>query len=190
MKTAGPILAIALAAALGACAQHNAQSAVAPNPGRGVTAQGAAGTCPLAQLHNLSATVEDTPDGVAITFTGPRDDRDQIRENVHAMEDANKKQGDAFASCPCGQAQSAGAAEAQGAQPGGLTSVQAAPRAAVAADAAVDNISTGAVLKLTAKNKGEIGALRDQAREDVQALRTECLKEGGKRGGYESPGQP
>jgi hypothetical protein len=177
MKNVGPVLGIVLAAALGACAESNAPGAVAQN------AAGAAGarTCSLAQLHNLSGTVVDTPQGVAITFTGPHDDLDQIRENVHAMADANDKQGDAFASCPCGRAPTAGAAEAQGANPyqdqGGRTSMQPTPRTAVAADASVDNIATGAVLKLKAKDKGQIGALRNDARRTLHAILTECRRQ-------------
>jgi hypothetical protein len=184
MRNAGAILGFVLAAALGACAQHHPQSAAAKNPAT-AAARGVAATCPLAQLRNLRASVTDTPDGVAITFAGPRDDRDQIRDNVHAMADANDKHGDAFASCPCGRAPSAGAAEAQGAYPyqGGRTSMQPTPRTPIAADASVDNTTTGAVLKLKAKNKGEIGALRNQVHEDVHGVLTECRRQAVKGGG-------
>jgi len=191
MRTAGSILGIVLAAALGACAHHQAQNVGAQNPSQGgVTAQGTAATCPLAQLHGISATVADIHDGVAVTFTGPQDELDRLRNNVHAMGDANDKQGDAFAACPCG-AERGGAAMAQGATPykGGQTSMQAAPEKMVPADSKVDEIPTGAVLKLTAKNKGDVAKLRRDVRKDVQAVRTGCLMQGGQRG-YENPNQP
>jgi hypothetical protein len=190
MRTAGSILGIVLAAALGACAHHNAQNAGAQNPSQGgTTAQGTAATCPLAQLHGINATVTDIHEGVAVTFTGPKDQLDQLRDNVKAMGDANDKQGDAFAACPCG-VERGGAAEAQGAKPyqTGQTSMQGVTRM-VPADSKVDEIPTGAVLKLTAKNKGDVGKLRQDVRRDVQALRAGCLMQGG-QGGYENPNQP
>jgi hypothetical protein len=175
MKTAGPLLGIVLVAALGACV-HTYTRSVVPI-GVSARAREIAPTCPLAQLHNLDGSVTNTPDGVAITFTGPHDDLDQIRDNVHAMEDANRRRGDAFAACPCGRAPSAGAAEAQGANPerGGRTSMQPTrPSRPIAADASVREIPTGAVLRLTARNRGEIGALRNQARENVEGILTTC----------------
>jgi hypothetical protein len=173
MKNAGPILGIVLVAALGACVHYTRVVPV------GTSARGPAivPTCPLAQLHNLDGSVTNTPDGVAITFTGPHDDLDQIRSNVRAMQDANNRRGDAFAACPCGRAPSAGAAEAQGVnrERGGRTSMQPTPpRIPVLADATVQEIPTGAVLRLTARNKGDIGFLRNQARENVNGILTTC----------------
>jgi hypothetical protein len=57
------------------------------------------------------------------------------------------------------------------------------PRTAIAADASVDDVATGAVLKLTAKDKGQIGALRHQIREDVRELLTWCRHEPAGQGG-------
>jgi hypothetical protein len=170
MNTAGPILGIVLVAALGACVHTVTRVPVG-------TSARIAPTCPLAQLHNLDGSVTNTPEGVAITFTGPHDDLNQIRNNVRAMEDANRRRRDPFAACPCGRAPSAGAAEAQGAnrERGGRASMQPPlPRGPIAADASVKEIPTGAVLTLTARNRGEIGALRSQARENVEGILTTC----------------
>jgi acylphosphatase len=165
MKNAGPILGIVLVLAVGACV-HTFEPSTA-SIGRSTRV---APTCPLAQLHNLDGSVTNTPDGVAITFTGPHDDLDQIRSNVRAMQAANNRMGDAFRACPCGRAPSAGAAEAQG----GRTAMQPTPRRPIAAVATVQEIPTGAVLRLTAKNRGEIGFLRSEARENVQGILTTC----------------
>jgi len=166
MKNAGPLLGIVLVAALGACVHTYGPSSASI----GRSTRAIAPTCPLAQLHNLDGSVTNTPDGVAITFTGPHDDLDQIRSNVRAMVDANSRRGNPFAACPCGRAPSAGAAEAQG----GRTSMQPRPNRPIAADASVSEIPTGAVLRLTARNKGDIGFLRSEARENVNGILTTC----------------
>jgi hypothetical protein len=121
--------------------------------------------------------VADIRDGVAITFTGPSGALDQLRANVHAMKDANDKQKDAFASCPCAARAILGAAErmpekALGEKPLGATQ----PRATYVAIAKVDDTTTGAILKLTAKDKADVQALRTAVREDVRELHKSCLK--------------
>jgi hypothetical protein len=190
MRTAGTILGIALAAALGACAHHQAQGgAQAAQPG-GATAA----ACPMAQLRGVHATTADIKDGVAITFTAPESERDRIRENVKAMIEANDKRGDAFAACPCAAAGALGAAEAMpgekgergqtAMQPGTgtLTTVTVMPRA----DAKEEDISTGAILRLTAKDGSQVTALRKAARNDVHAFKKTCVSV---RAPTEEPGE-
>lgn len=159
MRIAGLIGSVVLTGALAACAHHPQPGATAPQgyaPSVGLSAG-----CPLAQLKDVHATVTDIDHGVAITFTGPKSDRDQLRDNVHAMADANDKQGSAFAACPCGQTNSAT----------GVMEAMPGP----AADASVKEIMTGAILKLTAKNDSEVGALRAATRDNVKALDKSCL---------------
>lgn len=182
MKIAGSVLALALVAGLGACSHNNTQSAGAQSPQGQSQAQASAASCPMAQLPGVHATVADTSDGVAITFTGPQNEVDQLRQNVHAMSDANDKQGNAFAACPCAFGQS-GSAEAmpgnesqsgqQGGQWNGNTSMQPA---SVQADAKVDEIPTGAVLELKAKDKSQVQTLRDDVRSEVHSMKENgCL---------------
>lgn len=196
MRTAGSILGILLAGALGACAHHNAQNAGAQAPNQAQPQMASAGTCPLAQLPGVHATVADIGDGVAITFTAPQSELDQLRQNVHAMADSNDKQGDPFAACPCGQAGAGGSAEPmpsdqsgsgtygaygssnsgqmnQGAQMNQGTTMAQIP----AADAKVDEIPTGAVLELQSKDKTQISALRMNVRQNVHALKQGCLSQ-------------
>jgi hypothetical protein len=159
MRIVGLIGSVVITAALVGCAEHNKPGATAPigyAPSAGMAA-----ACPLAQLQNLHATVTDIDHGVAITFTGPKSERNQLRDNVHAMADANDKQGNAFAACPCGQAN----------KTTGVTEAMPGP----AADASVKDISTGAILKLTAKNDSEVDALRSATRDNVSALDKGCL---------------
>jgi hypothetical protein len=190
MRTAGWILCAALAAAVGACAHRNVQGPAAENAG---AAQPAG--CPLAQLQGVHATVADIRDGVAITFTGPQGELDQLRDNVHAMADANDKQGDAFAACPCGVSERAmGTAESMpgdhATTPGGGPSETGARKSTAQkplAEAKVDEIATGAVLKLKAKDSTEAGALRAATRENVRAMRKNCLGRAAGQGESQSP---
>jgi hypothetical protein len=163
MRIAGLIGSIVLAGALGACAEHE-QGATAPQGYTAASGVAAARTvCPLAKLTGVHATVSEIDKGVAITITEPKHDIDTIRDNVHAMADANDKQGNAFAACPCGATNAAAGA------------TEAMPRPA--ADASVKNIETGAILKLTAKKDSDIDALRSFTHDDVMALKRSCLKE-------------
>jgi hypothetical protein len=159
MRIAALIGSVVLTGALAACAQHNQPGATAPQ-GYAPSAGIAAG-CPLAQLKNVHATVSDIDHGAAIIFTAPKSDRDQLRDNVHAMADANDKQGSAFAACPCGQTNAAT----------GVTEAMPGP----AADASVKDITTGAILKLTAKSDGDVDSLRSAVRDNVKALDKSCL---------------
>jgi hypothetical protein len=167
MRTAGYVLCTLLAAAVGACAHR------APGPAETAQAKAAAPApaCPLTKLVGVRATVADIRDGVAITFTAPEGELDQLRNNVHAMADAEEKQHDAFASCPCAE-HAAGAAEKMPMSPVEQAATQ--PQK-VKADAKVDEISTGAVLKLTAKDHKDINALRAEVREDLRGLKKNCL---------------
>jgi hypothetical protein len=174
MKTAASIVGIVLATALGACAHHNVQSAGAQGPAQ---AQGnVASTCELTQIPGVHASVADIHKGVAITFTGPEKQLDQLRDAVHKMADANDKRGNAFAVCPCSSgAYGQGAAEAMpgtATQPGLTTP---------AAKSSVDDIPTGAVLELTAKDDKDVQALREIVRQDVRTLRQNCLSQQGQQ---------
>lgn len=183
MRTAGSILGIVLAAALGACAHHQAQTAAqAPSQAQ------VAAACPIAQIPGVHASVADINKGVAITFTGPQNALDQLRDNVHKMADANDKQGDAFAVCPCASMTAQGAAEAM---PGQAGAVQALPLKSIRANSSVRDIDTGAVLKLEAKNKGDVQALRDAVRQNVRGLREGCLSQQAptEQQPYQQPGQ-
>jgi hypothetical protein len=171
MRTAGYFLGAVLAAALGACARPSAQAPVA-QAGKATTA---AVGCPLAQLPGIHATVTDIRDGVAITFTGPTGEVDQLRANVHAMKDASDKQKDAFAACPCAQRAVLGAAERMPEKAAG-EKVSGTPHATFAAIAKVDETTTGAILKLTAKDKADVHALRTAVREDMRELHKSCVK--------------
>jgi hypothetical protein len=73
----------------------------------------------MAQLRDIQAFVSDMNDGVAITFTAPYAEVDQLRQNVRAMADAQDMMGNAFAACPCGQGLGTGVAEAM---PGDMNS--------------------------------------------------------------------
>lgn len=158
MRIAGLIGSVVLTGALVGCAHHNQPGATAP---QGYAPTTPAAVCPLAQLQGVHATVSNIEHGVAITFTAPKSELDQLRDNVHAMADANDKEGNAFAACPCGQSGTAT----------GVT--EAMPRPA--ADSSVKDTDTGAILKLTAKNDDQVQALRSAVREDVKALKESCL---------------
>jgi hypothetical protein len=166
MRTAGSFLGIVLAAALGVACMHNAQGPTGPeqayNP--------AAGSCPLASLRGVHAAVADTKDGVAITFIAPEVEVKQLRDNVHAMADANDKKSDPFAACPCGSQRAMGTAETMPSESGTRTTL-----VKPLADATVDETPTGAVLKLSAKDKSQVDALRTAARENIHAIRKNCL---------------
>ncbi|HEX8795255.1 MAG TPA: hypothetical protein VF765_30110 [Polyangiaceae bacterium] len=151
-----------LTGALVGCAEHNQAGATAPQGYAPTSAMAAA--CPLAQLKGVHATVQDIDHGVAITFTAPKREVDQLRDNVHSMADANDKQGNAFASCPCGQ---------KGTAATGVTEAMPGPTA----DASVTEIETGAILKLKAKDDSQVDALRSSTRENVKALKTGCLNQ-------------
>jgi hypothetical protein len=174
MRTAGTILGLALAALLGACAHETARTAGVP-----AQAPGTVTSCPLAQLHGVHATVADIREGVAITFTAPQSELDALKQDVHAMADANDKLGDAFATCPCAEAgAAAGSAEAMPGETGatgGQPSMQGATRGMPPASSKVEEISTGAILRLTAKDNSQIGALRSTVRQNMHMLRRACF---------------
>ncbi len=178
MKTVGCVVAVALAAAVGACS-HNNQSAGAES------AQAQAyqtASCPVSQLPGVHATVADTQDGVAVTFTGPQNELDQLRQGVKTMASTNEKQGSPFAMCPCafnqtGSAeQMPGGPSAQGNTWGGGAGNTAMQPSAIPADSKVEQIPTGAVLMLTPKDKSQAQALRDEVRTEVTSMKQNgCL---------------
>jgi hypothetical protein len=132
----------------------------------------------MARLLGVHATVADIRDGVAITFTGPAGELEQLRANVHAMAEANDKKKDAFAACPCAQRAALGSAEKMPAEKGAATALPSTRPVALLATAKVDETATGAILKLTAKDKADVAALRNTVREDVHTLRKSCLNQG------------
>jgi hypothetical protein len=198
MRTVGSILGIALAAALGGCAHEAGQSASSETSAQ---TSGLAQGCPLAQLRGIHATVANVESGVAVTFTAPEGELDQLRESVRAMAASNDQQGDAFAVCPCSQtgAPSAGAAMRQGSsgyssesgqsisarESGhpGQTSMQGGGSYAIGsmplAKSKVDDIPTGAILRLTARDTTQTNQLRSTVREDLRALKRGCMSHGG-----------
>jgi hypothetical protein len=132
--------------------------------------------------------VADIRDGVAITFTGPQGELEQLRDNVQAMADANDKKGDAFAACPCGVSERAmGAAESMPADHGSAETGGRQTSVKPLADAKVDDIPTGAVLRLKAKDATEAAALRSATRENLRAMRKNCLGRGAGQGESVSP---
>jgi hypothetical protein len=190
MRAAGYFLGAVLAASLGACAHPGAQAPTAAPAAKAA----AAPSCPLARLQGIHATVADIRDGVAITFTGPSGELDQLRANVHAMATANDKQKDAFAACPCAERAALGSAEKMPASEKGTATERPSVRpVAVLATAKVDDTATGAILKLTAKDKADATALRNIVRGDVHTLRKSCLNQGAgeaptEKQGTEKPG--
>jgi acylphosphatase len=185
MKLNSSILALALGGLIAAaCSHDNAQNqpgATAAQPGSEMSARGGATQCPLAQLRGVHASVANIDDGVAITFTGPQDELDQLRNNVHAMADANDKQGDAFASCPCAGSNTGGqvygSAESMPNDQAGASGSTSMQGSAVPSDAKVEDITTGAILKLTSKDKSQTQALRDFAHREVRDLKQNCLNQ-------------
>jgi hypothetical protein len=178
MKTAGSILALALAAGIGACShQKSAQNASAQ---LAQTQANSNSSCPIAQLPGVRASVADTRNGVAITFTAPQDEIDQLRRGVRAMADAADKQGNAFAACPCAFAET-GAAETMPDGPNAQSqwnpTTSTPSLTMIRAKSKVENISSGAVLKLSASDKSQVPALRDEVHNEVLSLRSNgCLR--------------
>jgi hypothetical protein len=163
MKLTSSMIALALGAALAACSHEEPQqtgqmSAQAPT---------ASAACPISQLRGVRASVTDIKDGVAITFTAPEDQLDALRKGVHAMADSNDNKGDAFAVCPCASTNLYGATETMP----GSNMPYAQPRA----DSKVEDIPTGVVLKLSAKDKGQAMALRTAALHKVESFKSACL---------------
>jgi hypothetical protein len=132
----------------------------------------------------------DISDGVAVTFTGPQSEVDQLREEVRDMADANNNEGNPFAGCPCAGNHARGSAQAMpkgsnaendrkngGRSDGspGSASMQS-PSGNLLAHAKVEEISTGAVLELSAKDKGQVQPLRSEVRSAVKSMRNNgCL---------------
>ena len=77
MRIAGLICCVVMTGALAACAHNEPTATVAKaySPTSGMV--GAA--CPLAQLGGVHATVADIDHGVAIAFTAPKREVDELR---------------------------------------------------------------------------------------------------------------
>jgi hypothetical protein len=157
-------------AALVACG-HNAQNA---EPQTATQSQYGApyGSCPMAQLRGVQVAVAEARDGVALAFTAPQEEIEVVRAAVRSMAEANDKQGDAFAPCPCAMTAQYGATESM---PG--SAMPARPMPMVPADARADDTPTGAVLQLTAKDKRQVETLRSVTAERARALLSACIGE-------------
>jgi hypothetical protein len=90
VRTAAWILG-AFAPVLGACAHSTAEQPSA--------AYASAAACPLAQIHDVEASVTDINDGVAVTFVSPSSEQGILRGIVEGMVASNRDQGDPFAAC-------------------------------------------------------------------------------------------
>jgi hypothetical protein len=156
----------ALAVQVGACANTSKQQAKTTPP-----ANSAVANCPLAMVPGVRTMVQDTPEGVQIVAVGPEGQVDIIRQNVRAMATTNNNQGDPFAPCSC--ALEAPGATEQMPQSSPYSALQAA-RLIPLSSATVEQIPSGAVLKLSAKDPNQVNALRTRTREEVSALRN-CL---------------
>jgi hypothetical protein len=165
-----------LAVALGACT-HN-ETASVQTPGQTRALAKAIG-CPMAQLSDVHAVVTDIDDGAAVTFVAPQEERDQLRKDVQAMNEANDKQGNAFLACTC-SVNATGSAEAMPGEPGetrerapsrSVTNTPSAAATMPAASASVHDTETGAVLKLTAKEKAQVAELRTATRQYTRAMK-------------------
>jgi hypothetical protein len=97
----GTLFAFALAPALALVACANQGGEVQPARTTAQAQSSASGRCPMARLNGVNATVEDTATGVAIRFNGPQATVDQLRANVHSMDDANSSGRDPFSICAC-----------------------------------------------------------------------------------------
>jgi hypothetical protein len=165
MKIRGSLYSVGIAAlgaaSLFACMNKSSQSKT----------PAAVASCPLAEVPGVRTLVENTSDGVAIVVAGPDGQVDRIRQNVRAMATTNNNQGDPFAPCYCAMQPPPGAAEAMA--PQAMTPLQAA-RIIPLSDAQMEQTPTGAILRLTPKDKNQADMLRARTREEVTALRS-CL---------------
>jgi hypothetical protein len=146
----------------------------------------------MTQLRGIHATVADIQNGVAITFTGPEGELDQLRQAVRTMAASNDQQGDAFAVCPCSENNATtGQAEAMPRESGssrggsnpsaggaGQTAMQGSSPyigSMPLSRAKVDEIPTGAILRLTASDVMQTNLLRTTVRQDMRALKQGCM---------------
>src|SRR5580704_13778545 len=157
------VVIAALASQVGACMNSSKQAKT--------TSPTAVASCPLADVPGVRALVQDTQDGVQIVFAGPEGQIDRVRQNVRAMVVTNNNQGDPFAPCTCAM-QSPGAAETMPST-APLSTLQAAHIIPLSS-AEFEQTPTGAILKLSPKDKDQAQSLRVRTREEVGALRN-CL---------------
>jgi hypothetical protein len=156
----------ALAVQLGACANTSKTQAKTTPPQNTAVAN-----CPLAMVPGVRTMVQDIPEGVQIVAVGPEGQVDTIRQNVRAMATTNNNQGDPFAPCSCAL-EAPGATESMPSSTPYAT-LQAA-RLIPLSSATVEQIPSGGILKLSAKDPNQVSALRTRTREEVSALRN-CL---------------
>jgi len=200
----GTLFAFALAPALALVACANQSGEVQPARTSVQAQSSQAGRCPMARLNGVNATVEDTATGVAIRFNGPQGTVDQLRANVHSMDDANASGRDPFSVCACARPyRNEGATEAMPESPqtqgeGNFNSASLGPSGAegpspaenavapgqpegsqgaydTSVQSSVNETVTGAVLTLSAKDAKAVPTLRDHARLDVRAMQAGCM---------------
>ena len=194
--------ALAPALALAACANQSGE--VQPVRTTAQAQSSPSGRRPMARLNGVNVTVEDTATGVAIRFSGPQGSVDQLRANVHSMDDANASGRDPFSVCACARPyRNEGATEAMpespqtqgegtfnngtlgpsgpaGPAPDDNAAAAGQPQASAGAydtsiQSSVNETMTGAVLVLSAKDAKAVPTLRDHARLDVRAMQAGCM---------------
>jgi hypothetical protein len=122
--------------------------------------------CPV--LKHAAESIGDTKDGVAIAFSAPTDEVNQLRTRVHALADRQNANPGA-AACPCPSEK--GVTMKQPEKRTGVTNVQ--PEAQMpAATASVKNFAGGAQLILTPKDPAQLKALRAHVRAHRDQLRS------------------
>jgi hypothetical protein len=151
MSTVVTIFGAALAPALVACAHSVEQP---------MTAQARLNACPLAHLSGVKAAVTDTPDGATILFTAQPNEQDQLTASVQAMADANRKQGNPFAACPCATPGPGVALMQAQAMPGGGCSA-CAPEPTPMPPASAKVVTTPAGTELQLKLEDEVSPTRE-----------------------------
>ena len=176
MKFVGSIVAVALGVAVGACA-HQPAPAAGPS-----SAEAQARSCPMAQLTDVHVAVRNIHDGIAVAFTAPAAEVEQLRANVRGMADANDRYGDAFAGCPCGvNPTSLGAAERMPTghgTAGGPSETNGTPDLGPPrATASVVDLVNGAELQLSAQDWTRVESVRSATREYAHAMGRNCLGE-------------
>lgn len=156
-----------------ASGQANAPTAAATTDGPPAAVATAPG-CPLA-VPGTVENVVDTEGGVAITFTAPAGQVDDVRARVRQMAQQGM-----MAACPChGMMGDAGAPMAMGRGMGGPRMgpgmmERQGMRGLPPADARVEDVSGGARLTLTAKNPADVDALRAHVRMHFDHMKAGC----------------
>jgi hypothetical protein len=139
----------------------SAEQAQAPAP--------AGAHCPA--IKHAQAIVGDTKTGVAIAFSAPAAEIDQLRTRVHALAE-HENAGPGAAACPCPSERGV-TMEQAGLERRGATMAQPEPPMP-ASTASVQDFMGGAQLILTPKDPAQLPALRAYVRAHRDRMRS-CL---------------